>query len=151
MARHCAYEAQLKEASRLIAEGVGVADHRLAYQSRSGPSHVPWLDPDILDELKDLRRAGATGVIVVPVGFVSDHMEVLYDLDTEARERAAVLGLAFQRVATVGTHPRFVAMIRELIVERMSASPERLALGIRGPGHDVCPLNCCLSGARSSA
>jgi ferrochelatase len=147
MARGCAYESQLRETSRLIAEGVGFPEHRLAYQSRSGPPQVPWLEPDILDELDAARAEGASGVVVIPVGFLSDHMEVLFDLDTEAKEHAAELGLAFCRVATVGTHPRFVRMIRELIGERLTVAPKRPALGSRGPGHDVCPLNCCLSGA----
>lgn len=147
MARHCAYETQLREASRLIAEGAWFPAHLIAYQSRSGAPHVPWLEPDILDVLDTLKTEGVTDVVVVPVGFISDHMEVLFDLDTEATERAAELDLGFTRVGTVGTHPRFVAMIRELIEERMSSEPERLALGRRGPNHDVCPLNCCLIGA----
>jgi ferrochelatase len=147
MARHCAYEAQLREASRLIAEGADVADHLVAYQSRSGPPQVPWLEPDILDVLTSLRDEGATDVVVVPVGFISDHMEVLFDLDTEARERADELGLTLVRAETVGTDPAFIRMIRDLIVERMTAAPDRPALGNRGPNHDICPLNCCLSGA----
>ena len=147
MARHCAYESQLREASRLIAGGAGVADHLLAYQSRSGPPQVPWLEPDILDVLVALRDEGATDVVVVPVGFISDHMEILFDLDTEARETAAELGLNLLRAQTVGTDPVFVRMIRDLIVERMTASPARPALGSRGPSHDVCPLHCCLIGA----
>jgi protoporphyrin/coproporphyrin ferrochelatase len=144
MARHCAYERQLAEASRLIAEGAGHPGHRVAFQSRSGPPHVPWLEPDVLDMVKELASAGATDIVVVPVGFISDHMEVLYDLDTEARDEAARLGMRFHRVPTVGTHPDFVRMIRDLIVERSSANPERQFLGTRGPSHDICPLNCCL-------
>jgi ferrochelatase len=147
MARHCAYEAQLREASRLIAAGVGVADHILAYQSRSGPTHVPWLEPDILDVLASLREDGATDVVVVPVGFISDHMEILFDLDTEAQDAASELGLNLIRAETVGTDPTLVRMIRDLIVERMTASPDRPALGNRGPNHDICPLHCCLIGS----
>jgi ferrochelatase len=147
MARHCAYETQLREASRLVAEGVGVVDHRIAYQSRSGPPSVPWLEPDILDVLDEVKANGASDVVILPIGFISDHMEVIFDLDTEAKERAESLGLGFVRVGTVGTHPTFVSMIRELIEERMTAHPERRALGRRGPGHDVCPVNCCLIGA----
>ena len=150
MARHCAYEAQLREASRLIAGGVGVENHRLAYQSRSGPPQVPWLEPDILDVLAALRDDGATDVVVVPVGFISDHMEILFDLDTEARETAANLGLNLVRAQTVGTDPAFVRMIRDLIVERTTVSPERPALGNRGPSHD-CPLHCCLIGSARPA
>jgi protoporphyrin/coproporphyrin ferrochelatase len=147
MARHCSYEAQLCEASRLITEGAGVANHLLAYQSRSGPPQVPWLEPDILAVLAALRTEGTSDVVVVPVGFISDHMEVLFDLDTEAKETASRLGINLVRAKTVGTDPAFVRMIRDLIVERMTASPERPALGNRGPNHDVCPLNCCLVGA----
>lgn len=147
MARHCAYETQLSEASRLIAEGAGFPDHQIAYQSRSGPPHVPWLEPDILGVLDEVRAEGATDVLIAPVGFISDHMEVLFDLDTEAKERAQELGLGFTRVATVGTHPAFITMIRQLIEERMTANPVRLAVGRRGPNHDICPVNCCLIGA----
>jgi protoporphyrin/coproporphyrin ferrochelatase len=146
MARGCAYEAQLREASRLVAEAAGVRAWRLAYQSRSGPPQVPWLEPDVLDELAALRAAGRHDVVVAPIGFLSDHMEVLYDLDEEAAGRAAELGMTLVRAGTVGTHPGFVAMIRELIEERLTARPERRALGNRGPGHDVCPVNCCLRG-----
>ena len=82
---------------------------------------------------------GLQDVVVVPIGFISDHMEVLYDLDTEARQLCERLGINMVRAATVGTHPRFVRMIRELIEERMSDAPQRLALGTLGPSHDVCP------------
>jgi protoporphyrin/coproporphyrin ferrochelatase len=147
MARQCAYEVQLREASRLVAAGVGFSDHIIAYQSRSGPPQVPWLEPEILDVLKIVHGDGATDVVVVPIGFISDHMEVLFDLDTEAKELAAELGLNLVRAGTVGTDPRFIRMIRDLIVERMTADPERPALGSRGPNHDICPLNCCLIGS----
>jgi ferrochelatase len=147
MARQCAYQLQFREAAQLIAAGAGVNAHSLAYQSRSGSPHSPWLEPDILDEMRRVKHEGATDVVIVPVGFISDHMEVMFDLDTEAKELADELELGFVRVPTVGTHPRFVAMIRELIVERMSESPERPALGRRGPSHDICPANCCLLGA----
>ena len=146
MARGCAYESQLRESCRLVAEAAGTPRYRLAYQSRSGPPHVPWLEPDVLDELDALHAAGANDVIVVPIGFISDHMEVLFDLDEEAAASAAELGMTMVRAGTVGTHSAFVAMIRELIVERMRTSPERRALGNRGPSHDVCPVNCCLRG-----
>ncbi len=146
MARGSAYEAQLRDACRLVAEAAGTPRFRLAYQSRSGSPHVPWLEPDILDELDALHAAGVRDVVVAPIGFVSDHMEVLFDLDEEAMHRAEELGMTMARAATVGTHPAFVAMIRELIAERTTADPERRALGARGPSHDVCPLNCCLRG-----
>jgi ferrochelatase len=147
MAKGCAYEKQLAEASRLVADALALPSWRLAYQSRSGPPSVPWLDPDILDELDSLPASGYTDVAIVPIGFISDHMEVLFDLDHEAAERAHELGLGFQRVSTAGAHPRFVRMIRELIEERMTADPVRPAIGKSGPLHDICPLNCCLVGA----
>jgi protoporphyrin/coproporphyrin ferrochelatase len=144
MAKYSAYERQLAEAARLIAGATGTKRSRLAYQSRSGSPRVPWLEPDILAELTTLHEAGVADVVVVPLGFVSDHMEVLFDLDHEAMEHAAALGMTMIRAGTVGAHPRFVTMIRELIEERMTANPERPALGRRGPNHDICPLGCCL-------
>jgi protoporphyrin/coproporphyrin ferrochelatase len=143
MASNCRYETQLREASRLVARGVGHADWQLVYQSRSGPPTQPWLEPDVCDALEQLAAQGVTDVVVVPIGFISDHMEVLYDLDSEARDKARELGLHFVRAGTVGLHPRFVRMVRELIVERMEESPERPALGNLGPSHDVCPVDCC--------
>jgi protoporphyrin/coproporphyrin ferrochelatase len=151
MARGSAYLAQLREASRLVAEEAGIARWRLAFQSRSGPPSVPWLEPNILDELDAVAAAGIKDVVVVPIGFMSDHLEVLFDLDEEAAERAASLGMRMARAGTAGTHPAFVGMIRALIEERMIDRPERLALGNRGPNHDVCPLNCCLLGASQPA
>ncbi|MDQ3695846.1 MAG: ferrochelatase [Chloroflexota bacterium] len=146
MARSCAYEAQLRESCRLVTESVGIRDYRLAYQSRSGSPQVPWLEPDILDELERVRDSGGQDVLVTPIGFVSDHMEVMFDLDEEAMARSAELGLTMVRVGTAGTHPAFVTMIRELIEERMTEHPTRLALGSRGPSHDICPINCCPRG-----
>ena len=148
MARGCAYERQLGESSRLVAQLAGAARFRLAWQSRSGPPQVPWLEPDILDELNTFHAAGVRDVVVVPIGFISDLLEVLYDLDTEAQTRAGELGMAMIRVPTVGVDPVFVTMIRELIEERLQANPDRPALGAFGPNHDVCPVNCCQLGAR---
>ena len=144
MADNCAYVAQLQEACRLVTEGLGREQWRLVYQSRSGPPTQPWLEPDILDYLRELRQQAVQDVVVVPIGFISDHMEVLYDLDTEAQQLADELNLNLVRAGTVGTHPRFITMIRELIVERMNDNPVRLALGTMGPSHDVCPTDCCL-------
>jgi ferrochelatase len=144
MARHSAYERQLREASRLVA-GEGVP-FQIAFQSRSGPPHVPWLGPDILDVLDGLPGDGVRDVVLVPIGFISDHMEVLFDLDHEAKERAETLSINLVRAGTAGTHPEFVRMIRDLIVERVTANPDRPFLGTRGPHHDLCPLNCCLLG-----
>ena len=143
MADNCDYEAQLTETCRLVAEGAGHDNWRLVFQSRSGPPTQPWLEPDICDYLRGLKAEGAETVVVAPVGFVSDHMEVLYDLDTEARRLAAELGLGMIRAATVGTHPAFVRMIRDLILERTTGDPARPALGARGPRPDFCPPGCC--------
>jgi ferrochelatase len=145
MARRSAYELQLREASRLVA-GEGVP-FQLAFQSRSGPPQVPWLEPDILDVLDQLPDQGVRDVVLVPIGFISDHMEVLYDLDHEAKERAEELEINLVRAGTAGVHPALVRMVRDLIVERMTANPDRLALGDRGPNHDFCPAHCCLLGA----
>ncbi len=146
MARHSRYEAQLAESARLVAAAAGAARHEVAYQSRSGSPSVPWLEPDVCDRLRELAAEGVTDVVVVPLGFVSDHIEVLYDLDDEARAVADELGLTMVRAATVGTHPRFVAGVRELIAERLDPTADRPALGPDGPSHDVCPVGCCLPG-----
>ena len=117
---------------------------RLVYQSRSGPPSVPWLGPDVCDHLADLAAAGAPGAVLVPVGFVSDHLEVLYDLDVKAAQAARRLGLPLARAATPGTHPHFVSMITELVGERAGDGPApRTALGGMGPGPDSCPGGCC--------
>lgn len=144
MATNCDYEKQLHEACRLIANGVGAPSYRLVYQSRSGPPTQPWLEPDVLDVLGEISAAGATKqVVLVPVGFISDHMEVLFDLDHEAKHRAEQLGLHLERAATAGTHPRFVEMICELVAERLSGSPERPVVGNLPPQPDVCVVDCC--------
>lgn len=146
MARASRYEDQLRESARLVAEAVGSADAALVYQSRSGPPHVPWLEPDILDHLRALAARGVEDVVVSPLGFVSDHLEVLFDLDVEAKQLAGELGLNLVRAPTASTHPAFVAMIRELIQERLDRSREKRALGRFAPAHDVCPADCCLPG-----
>ena len=151
MAAGCDYVAQLTETCRLVAERAGAANWRLVFQSRSGSPHQPWLEPDICDHLRELKRAGGTDAVVHPVGFISDHMEVLYDLDTEARQVSAEIGLNMIRAATVGTHPAFVSMIRELIAERTDGDAPHRALGTRGASHDVCPADCCLPGATRPA
>jgi protoporphyrin/coproporphyrin ferrochelatase len=143
LAATCEYEAELRETAGLVAFALGRPPWSLVYQSRSGPPSQPWLDPDIVDHLRALAGSGAKDVVVAPIGFTSDHMEVLYDLDLEARSRAIELGLNMVRAATVGTHPRFVRMVRELVEERLSDAPVRLHLGTRGPAPDVCPPACC--------
>jgi protoporphyrin/coproporphyrin ferrochelatase len=142
-----AYPTQLAEASRLVAERLGRAGSwRLAYQSRSGPPSVPWLGPDVGDCLAGLARSGSRGVVLVPVGFVSDHLEVVFDLDVEAAEAAARLGLPLARAATPGTDPRFVAMITELVAERRDGRQPRV-LGDAGPALGTCGGGCCGAGA----
>lgn len=147
MAEASDYEVQLLDAAALVVDALG-RHHpwRLVYQSRSGPPAVPWLEPDIGDHLEALSRGGATDVVVVPIGFVSDHMEVKYDLDTEAAARARALGLRLVRAETPGTHPAFVRMVRELILERTAGAPPR-ALGDRGPAPDTCLPGCCPRGS----
>lgn len=146
MARACSYERQLAETARLVASAAGAAKHALVYQSRSGPPQVPWLEPDVLVHLRELREGRAEDVVVTPIGFLSDHVEVLYDLDVEARDVAAEIGLNLVRCPTVGTHPRFVAMVRELVEERLSEGTARPAGGSLGPSPDVCAIDCCLPG-----
>jgi protoporphyrin/coproporphyrin ferrochelatase len=139
-----AYTAQLTEASRLVAGRVGGArSWRLVYQSRSGPPSVPWLGPDIGDCLAELAASGSAGVVLVPVGFITDHMEVVYDLDVDAAQAAARLGLPLARAATPGADTRFVAMITELVRERLGEAPAR-ALGDHGPVLGSCRSGCCL-------
>ena len=152
MAQTSKYEPQLSEASRLVAERISVErggrkDFHLVYQSRSGPPTQPWLEPDILDFLRQYKATGGNDpLVIIPIGFVSDHMEVLYDLDTEARDLCAEIGLHMVRVPCAGVHPRFVGMIRELIEERIAgetAVVERAAIGVFGPSHDFCAEDCC--------
>ncbi len=191
MADGCSYEEQLRETCRLVMEGISdcglrIADsepaspsanpqsairnpqfpHALVYQSRSGPPHQPWLEPDVCAFLERGQETGnreqgggaashpltsdlrppppPRDVVIVPVGFLSDHMEVVYDLDVEARQTCARLGINMVRAATVGTHPRFVRMIRELIGERLDPTAARLAIGDLDPRPHVCPEDCCL-------
>lgn len=149
MAAQCRYAEQLAEAARLVSQSLGLARYDLAYQSRSGPPQQPWLGPDIGDALRALAAANTssaekvTDVVIVPIGFLSDHVEILWDLDVEARAICQELGLNMVRAGTVGNHPSFVRMIRQLIVERIDGGP-REALGVLGASHDVCPVDCCL-------
>jgi ferrochelatase len=148
MAEGCRYGTQLEEACRLVAEQARVGDWRLVYQSRSGPPTQPWLGPDICDAVRELHAAGDRRLVIAPVGFISDHMEVLYDLDTEAATLCKELGVDMVRAATVGTAPVFVGMIRDLIAERNNGLPGREAIGRLPASHDVCPLDCCPPPAR---
>lgn len=166
MAGNSDYETQLQEASRLVFEGLvapdgqaptgqgesasrrksGPRSYKLAFQSRSGSPSQPWLGPDVCDHLRELQADGARDVIVAPIGFVSDHMEIVYDLDTEAAALCRELGINMIRAATAGTHPAFVKMIRELILERLEPTMPRRSLGSQGPRADVCQPGCCVTG-----
>jgi ferrochelatase len=144
MAQTSDYVRQLEEVRKIVSAKLGIANHALVYQSRSGAPGQPWLEPDILDYLREVKaRNLASAVVLAPISFISDHMEVLYDLDIEARQLCDSLALPMTRAKTVGVHPRFIAMIRELIVERTSPGTERRALGSLGPRQDVCEENCC--------
>lgn len=143
MAETSAYVAQLNESARLVSEAVGVASWELAFQSRSGPPTQPWLEPDICDRLRELRASGIDRVSVVPIGFLSDHIEVLHDLDAEAAGVAREQGMAFARARTVGVHPRFVAGVRDLISERTEGREARPVVGEMPASPDTCPIDCC--------
>ncbi|HWP65398.1 MAG TPA: ferrochelatase, partial [Candidatus Limnocylindria bacterium] len=134
MAAACDYEAELREAAALVADraAAGGVPWDLVYQSRSGPPGQPWLEPDVCDHLRALAAAGVDTAVLVPIGFVADHMEVLYDLDTEARAVADALGIRIERARTVGAAPSFVGGLRELIADHVAGRTPR-ALGTRGP------------------
>jgi ferrochelatase len=147
------YVEQHEAVAALVAQGVervtGVAGRpcSLTYCSRSGPPSQPWLEPDIGDRLRERSAQGLAAAVAVPIGFVSDHMEVVYDLDTEAAELATNLGLSFARAATVGVDPVFVAAVRDLVLERAARErgeePEPKALSALGVMPDVCRTGCC--------
>ncbi len=132
MASTCRYEESLLATARAVAEQVGHDEWDLVWQSRSGPPAQPWLEPDILEHLRGLAENGVQDVVAAPIGFLSDHLEVLYDLDVEASALARELGLNFVRAGTVGTHPLVVRMLRELIEERLAAAEAA-----------VCAVDCC--------
>ncbi|MBA0125787.1 ferrochelatase [Haloechinothrix sp. YIM 98757] len=134
------YSRQVAEAARLVAQQCGVADYDVVWQSRSGPAHVPWLEPDIVDHIDTLHGAGATAVVVCPVGFVSDHLEVEWDLDNEAAERAGELGMAFARALTPSGDARFARLVVELVREHLGGAPARKL-------SDFPPAGCTLNGA----
>ena len=143
MAMWCDYESQLREMAALLAGRIG-AEWDLAYQSRSGPPQVPWLEPDINDHLRSLADQGTSDVTLVPLGFISDHMEVQFDLDHQAAETAAAVGIDMRRAGTVGTHPSFVTGLRQLVEEQIADGPV-LWVGDAGPWPDPCPEGHCLA------
>lgn len=146
MAKNCDYEAQLGETSQLVATDLQIENWRLVFQSRSGSPAQPWIGPDVCDYLRELHAAGISDVVIAPIGFISDHMEIIYDLDTEAAALSRSLGVTMIRAATAGTHPAFVEMVRELIKEQVDPSAPRRALGVNGPRNDVCAPDCCSLG-----
>lgn len=119
----------------------------LCYQSRSGPPSQPWLEPDVSDRLRQARAGGITHVVLVPLGFISDHIEVLWDLDTVALADAAQEGLVARRTPTVGEHPAFAEAVLEILAEYFEAAPAR-ACTRAGPTPSVCPADCCLPAPR---
>jgi protoporphyrin/coproporphyrin ferrochelatase len=145
MAQTSRYAAQLSETCRLVCERLGIPTSRwaLVYQSRSGRPTDPWLEPDICDHLASLTATGVSDVSVLPIGFLSDHVEVLYDLDVEAQEKSRGLGLNLVRAATVGTDPQFVEALADLVEERVNQRPNRAAVGAFAGWPDVCPPDCC--------
>lgn len=141
------YSRQVAEAARLVAAEVGAAEYDVVWQSRSGPPRIPWLEPDIVDHLEALHGNGVRAVVVCPIGFVSDHLEVVWDLDTEAADKAKELGMAFARAATPGTDPRFAELVVELIREHLTDAPARKLSDFPPAGStrdgDPCALGCC--------
>ncbi len=142
MAANCDYAMQLAETGGLIARELNVDKWQLVYQSRSGSPMQPWLGPDVLEHLKSLASAGVKEVVVAPIGFVSDHMEIVYDLDFEAQNVARELGMKMVRASTAGTHPSFVKMIRELMLERIDNAPARF-VGSNSARTGLCAPDCC--------
>lgn len=141
------YSQQITATARLVAAAVGVSDYDVVWQSRSGPPQVRWLEPDVTDHLVLLDAQGVPGVVVAPIGFVSDHLEVVWDLDHEARQRAATLGMDFVRATTPGTDPRFSEMVVELIAEHVRDAPARRCSQVPAAGQGVngtpCAPDCC--------
>ena len=144
MADNCDYEDQLKEACSLVMERFSDNPWELVFQSRSGQPAQPWLEPDICQAIKGSDH---TNIVACPIGFVSDHMEVLFDLDIDARNTCENHGIKFARVAAVGTNPMFVSGIADLIEQRCGTMPQVSTLGVRGEWPDRCDLGCCLDPA----
>jgi ferrochelatase len=132
MAEFSPYIRQLKEASAAVAAGCGMGSWQLVYQSRSGPPTQPWLAPDICDYLREQHAAGVRSVIICPIGFISDHMEVLYDLDTDARALCDELGIKMVRAGTAGSHPKLIGMVRDMVLNAVAS-----------PVLSYCEPGCC--------
>jgi len=147
MAHASRYEAQLQASCRLVGDALEHQRWRLVFQSNNA-SYGPesWLGPDIAVALREAKAAGAASVVVAPIGFVCEHMETVLDLDVKLAVVAREVGINMLRAATVNTHPAYVSMVRELVVERLTPNAPRLALGTLGPSHDRCEPDCCLSG-----
>lgn len=139
------YSRQVHRASELAAAAAGVTGYDVVWQSRSGPPSMPWLEPDVVDHLQTLADAGEHAVVVSPIGFIADHLEVVWDLDTEAKQRAQELGLTFTRAATAGSDPRFAGLVVDLVQEAMDGAPPTQGAVDGTP----CVPGCC--GARATA
>lgn len=137
------YSLQVKAASTAVAQKLGIDEFDVVWQSRSGPPHVRWLDPDICDHLRDLHGRGVTNVAVMPIGFISDHLEVIWDLDSEARDVAAELGMSYVRVPTIGTDPVFISLIADLVERHVDGDGDVTALGC-GDNGGICRPDCCV-------
>jgi ferrochelatase len=149
------YSRQIAEAARLVAAQVGVAEYDVVWQSRSGPPRIPWLEPDIVDHIEALGAQGVQAVAVCPVGFVSDHLEVIWDLDNEAAGKAAELGMLFARAGTPGADPRFADLVVELIREHLEGAEARRLSPMTAAGCTVngapCAVGCCEPARRRSS
>jgi ferrochelatase len=147
------YSRQVAEAARLVAGDLGVGEYDVVWQSRSGPPQVPWLEPDILDHLDALHSKGVPAVVLCPVGFVSDHLEVVWDLDTEAKDKAAELGMGFARATAPSGDPRFAQLVVELVREHLADAPVRKLSDFPVAGCTVngapCAVGCCEPAQRS--
>ena len=146
MANTSAYLPQLQETSRLVASALDLPDSRwqLVFQSRSGPPQQPWLEPDVCDVIRHLgSETEVTDVVLVPIGFLSDHIEILYDLDIEAVQAAGDVHIDLTRAAAIGTHASFVTAIRQLVLERLEPDTPRATMGTMEAAPDVCPPDCC--------
>ena len=143
MAKTGPYAEQLGEVAGVIADQLKIADWKLVFQSRSGPPGQPWLEPDILDHIRTLKAAGCAQIVVAPIGFISDHLEVLYDLDHQAKELCDELAITMRRAGTAGLHPAAVSMFRELIEEQIMPETVRRVCGSGTAWPDVCPPDCC--------